>query len=128
MSITDYEICKNITDMQDNILGAGIIENLQVAAMYTKPKVPLPNKERFKLMFAQSGILVNIAKTNSDFFGRLRFIVCSFENSDIAFLPFTRSNYAGRKTRNSNNNERILVIQILRPYEMTELLKRLHIN
>jgi hypothetical protein len=115
MSASDYDTCKAIADMQDNILGAGLIENLQVAAMYAKPNVPLPEEEKFKLMFAQSEILVNVAKTNEDFFGRVRYLVSSFENSDVVFLPY----------RSKTDRDRTLVIQILRPYDHDKIAEKI---
>lgn len=89
MSSSDYNISKVITDRQDDILGVRIIENVRVAATYAESKVPLPNEERFTPMFAQSEIFVNIANSQVDFFGRFRYVVCSFEDSNIVFLPFT---------------------------------------
>jgi hypothetical protein len=80
-------------------------------------------------MFAQAAIFISIAKNQTDFFGRLDSIACSFESSDIVFFPFTMSSGQEKKEKNNaDKEEKTLVIQILRPYEMTELLKRLHIT
>lgn len=105
MSTSEQDVCKAVAEMQDNILGAGIIEKLQLATMYAKPKVPLPREEEFRLMLAQSEVLVSIVRTNEDFFGRFRHIVISYGNSDVVLFPFP------------NNTAKIFVVQILRPYD-----------
>ena len=48
MSANDQGMCKAIADMDSNILGAGIIENLALVAMYAKPNVPLPKEEKIQ--------------------------------------------------------------------------------
>lgn len=118
MSSNDYDICKGFTDMDDNILGTGIIENMEVAAMYSKPNVPLPKEERFKLMIIQSEIFVSMAKSNTDFFGRLRYLVCSFETSDVVFFPLPSR---------ENNKVRTLIIRVSRPYDVTTFVNKMHI-
>lgn len=45
MSARDYEVYKEIASLDGSILGAGIIEDMDVVAMYAKPKVPLLNGE-----------------------------------------------------------------------------------
>jgi hypothetical protein len=115
----DDEMCKAIANLENNILGAGIIENLSLVAMYSKPGVSLPKEEKFNLMFAQSEIMISIAKSNADFFGRFRYIVSSFEKSDTMFLP-SRSEGSGK--------DRIVVIQVQRPCDhekITEAVVRL---
>jgi hypothetical protein len=106
MSEDDMAICKAVVDMDSNILGAGIIENLELAAMHARPDVPLPKQEKFSLMFSQSEIMISIAKTNADFFGPFRYIVSSFQNSDIMFFPLNTGKKIG---------DRILATQVMRP-------------
>lgn len=106
MSAGDQDLCKSITDLEDNILGAGIIENLALVSIYSRSDVPLPKDEKFNLMFAQSEIMISIAKSNTDFFGGFRYIVSSFERSDIMFFPIINRN---------TGKERIIVLQVLRP-------------
>ena len=114
MSADDDTLCREIVDIQDNIVGAGIIESLVLVAIHVRPGVPLPKQEKFNLMFAQSEVMISIAKTNTDFFGYFRYIVSSFEKSDIMFFPL--------KAR-SGNRDRILVIQVLRPCDHEKISK-----
>ena len=114
MSANDLGMCKAIVDMDSNILGAGIIENLALVAMYAKPDVPIPKEEKFNLMFAQSEIMISIAKTNTDFFGPFRFIASSFEKSDIMFFPLRNE---------SNARDRVLVIQVQRPCDHEKIME-----
>ena len=117
-SNNDYDICKSFTDMDEHILGTGIIENMKVAAMYSKPNLPLPKEEKFQLMIIQSEIFVSMAKSNTDFFGRLRYVATSFESSDIVFFPLPTG---------ADNKLRTLVVQVLRPYDIMKLLKKMHL-
>lgn len=120
MSTDDYNICKSFAEMDDNILGAGIIENMKVVAIYSKSDVPLPKEERFQLMVSQSEIFVSIAKSTADFLGRLRYVTAAFESSDIIFFSLPNGS--------SNNKPRLFGIRVLRPYDMTKLLEKLHIS
>jgi exonuclease III len=121
MSTDDYNICKSFAEMDDNIRGAGIIENMKVVAIYSKRNIPLPKEERFQLMVSQSEIFVSIAKSNADFFGRLRYVTASFESSDIIFFFLPNGS-------SSNNKPGLFGIRVLRPYDMTKLLEKLHIS
>ncbi len=107
MNRSGYNECKTIVELNESILGTGIIRDLRVQAMYARPGVPLPNEDKLKLMFAQSEVLMSVAKSNTDFFGPVRHLVFSFENSDTMFFPFQK--------------ERTLVIQILRPYDQEKI-------
>ncbi len=118
MSTNDYDICKSVANVDDNILGVGIIEDMGVTALYSKQNVPLPNEERIKLMVIQSEIFVGIAKSNADFFGRRRYTMASFETADSLFFSLPRG---------TNNKVRTLVIRVSRPYDVTKLLTKLHI-
>jgi hypothetical protein len=114
----DYDICKSITESDEHILGTGILENMAVAAIYSKPNLPLPKEEKFQLMIIQAEIFISMAKSNTDFFGRLRYVTTSFESSDIVFFPLPSG---------ADNKLRTLVVQILRPYDITKLLNKMHI-
>lgn len=105
MSAGDNDTCRGIVDVDERILGAGIIENLALVAIYAKPNVPLPKEDKFNLMIAQSEILTSIAKSNTDFFGYFRYIVSSFEKSDVMFFPLPMQ----------GGKNRLLVIQVTRP-------------
>lgn len=119
MSATDYDACREIANLSDSILGTGIIEDMEIVAMYAKPKVPLPNEERFRQMFIQSQVLVSIVKSNADYFGRVRYLVSSFDSSDVVFFPLARREGGGT----GKDKERILVVQILRPCDHEQIAR-----
>jgi hypothetical protein len=68
MTANDYDICKAVAEMEDNILGVGIIEDMEVTALFYKRNVPVPKEEKFKLMVVQYEMIVSIVKSNTDFF------------------------------------------------------------
>ena len=116
---SDYDICKSFAEMDDNILGVGIIEDMEATAVYLKQHLPLPDEDRIKMMVIHSEMFVSIAKSNADIFGRLRYSLASFEVSDSLFFSLPRR---------ENNKVRTLVIRILRPYDITKFLEKLHIS
>ncbi len=118
MDTNDYDICKSFAEMDDNILAAAIIEDMEVAALYSKQNMALPNGERFKQMVIQSEVFLSIAKANADFLGRLRYAMASFETFDSLFFSLQRG---------TNNKVRTLVVRVSRPYDVTKLLERLHV-
>ncbi len=116
---SDYYICKEFAEMDDNIISVGIIEEMQATAAYLKKKLPLPNEERIKLMVVHSEMFLSIAKSNADIFGRLRYSLASFETADSLFFSLPRR---------ESNKVRTLVIRIVRPYDITKFLRKLHIS
>jgi hypothetical protein len=119
MSTSDYDICKEFAGMDDNIVGVGIIENMKIVAAYSNGILPVPKGEKFQQMVIQSEIFISIAKSNTDFFGRLRYVSMSFETVDV--LLFSLPN------ESNNNKPRLCAIRVFRPYDMTKLLTKLHI-
>lgn len=111
MGARDYDVCKEIASLDDGVLGADITEDRDILTMYAKPKVPLPNAERFVQVFVRLQVMVSIAKNNADFFRRMRYLVSSFDSSDVMFFPFVRRDGGGE----DKEKDRILVIQTLRP-------------
>lgn len=71
-------------------------------------------------MISQAELLVSMAKSNADWFGRLRYVSTSFEGSDIVFFPL--------QSRGEDKKIRTLVLQLLRPYDIMMLLKKLHVT
>ena len=114
MCSSDQDTCKVIANLDDNILGAGIIENLALVSIFSKPNVPLPKEEKFNLMFAQSEIMISIAKSNADFFGGFRYVVSSFENSDTMFFP---------SKNETTGKDRVIVLQVLRPCDHEKIAR-----
>jgi hypothetical protein len=119
MPTSDYNTCKEFAEMDGTILGAAIIEDMEISALYSKQNTTLPKGEKFRQMVIQSEMFVRIAKANADFFGRLRYAMASFETFDSLFFSLPQG---------ANNKVRTLVIRVSRPYDVTKLLERLHIT
>lgn len=121
MTGNDYDICKSFAQMDENIMGAGIIDNMKVVAIYSKQIVPMPKWEKFEQLVIQPELFVSMDKSNADLFGRFRYFSMSYECIDIILflIPNGRSS--------SDNEPRLLDISVSRPNDMTKLLEKLHI-
>lgn len=114
--MNEQDICKEIANLHDHILGAGVIDNQKIVARYSKvDERPYPDEERIKLMVAQPEILLSIGKTNEDYFGRLHYVVLCYENSDYIYFPATVDGIS-----------RILVIRVKRTFRGEEMLQKVY--
>ncbi len=120
MSSSDYDICKAFAEADDNILGAGIVEDMKFTASYSKSGRPLQRGEKFQQLMIQEEIFVSMAKSNTEWFGRFRYFTMSFERYDVILFSLPNG-------RSSNDKPRLLGIGVSRPYDMTKLLEKLHI-
>jgi hypothetical protein len=112
---TEQEICKEIANLHEYIIAAGVIENRQLAARFSKVGDPPAGEERLKILFAQPDIMLSIARTNEDFFGKLRFLILCFETSDIAFFPaYVRG------------TEKTLFIRMQRSFRGEEIVRKVY--
>ena len=84
--MNNFDLCKGVCELSPAILGAGIIENASLVAVYARPESPVPNEEKFKRLFFQTEVIAGITRTNADFFGQPRFFSIYFENSDMYFF------------------------------------------
>lgn len=77
--------------MDDGILGADITED----RVFVRPQV-----------------MASTAKNDMDFFGRVRYLVSSFDSSDVVFSPFARRDGGGADKEKERQDP---LIQMLRP-------------
>ncbi len=114
--MNDQDICRDIVHLNDNIYGAGIIDNQRLVARFVREGVePSVAEERFRLMLAQPEIVMSISRTNEEFFGKMHYIIVCFEKSDILFFSDTK----GR-------NSRIFYIRMKRTFRGEEVLQNVH--
>jgi hypothetical protein len=115
---SDYDICKAFAEADDTILTAAIVEDMKYTARYAKDNLQLPKGENFQQLVIQSDIFVSMAKSNSDWFGRFRYVSISYESFDIILFSLPKR---------SNNKSRLFGIRVARPYDMTKLLEKMHV-
>ena len=86
MSVSDYNICKAFAEADGSIFGAGIVEDIEFVAWYSKRGRPRPNEGKFQQMVIQAEIFVSLAKSNADLFGRFHYVALSYEDSYIILI------------------------------------------
>jgi hypothetical protein len=84
--MNNFDLCREVCELNPAMLGVGIIENANLVAVYAKPESPVPNEEKFKRLFFQTEVIAGITRTNADFFGQPRLFSIYFENSDMYFF------------------------------------------
>jgi hypothetical protein len=115
--MNEYDICRDIVNLNDNIYGAGIIDNQQLVARFVRKgkEEHLIDEERFKLMIARPEIIMSMIRTNEEFFGSLHYVILCFENSDFFFF----SDPEGSKSR-------IFYVRMKRTFRGEEVLQNVH--
>jgi hypothetical protein len=119
-SSSDYNICKAFAEADNSIFGAGIVEDMEFVAWYSKRGRPRPKEGKFQQLVIQAEIFVSLAKSNADLFGRFHYVAMSYEDMDIILISLPN----GR----SNNKPRLLGVSVSKPYDVTKVLEKLHIT
>ena len=105
------QICKEIANIHENILGAGIIEKGLPLALHVRPDMPMPRQDRFEVMLGQTEIIMSIFETNEDYFGKFHYLMAHNDSSDLFFFPVA-----------INGRRMVLVIRVLGPYSHEEVV------
>ena len=113
--MNEQEICKEIANLHDYILAAGVIENQQLVGRYLKDDMPQPDEERLRLIFAQPEIILNILRTNEDYFGATSYLIICSEKFD--FILFACG--AGRESR-------MFYVRTKRNFRGEEILQKIY--
>jgi hypothetical protein len=107
--VNEKEICKEITELHDNILAAGVVEDQQLVAKYARDNMPEPDQERLKLTFARPEIVFSMLNIDADYVGAVRYVIICTERFDLIvfrhgseresrfFFVRTKRNYRGEE-------------------------------
>ena len=109
--MNEQEICKEIANLHDNILAAGIIENQQLVGRYIKDNFPQPDEERLRLMFARPEVIFTILNADSDYVGPVRYLIISSEKFDFIVFRYgadRESRFFYVRTKRNFRGEEIL--------------------
>ena len=66
---------EKVTGLDDSIAGAMIVRLGDLLGSYARPKVPIPQKEKFTKMFLQAQMMLSIPQTNQDVFGKVEVVI-----------------------------------------------------
>jgi len=116
--LDNFQLCRDICNLRDNIMGVGIIENANLLAMYARDETPIPDEQKFKALFLQTEIIASMTESNADFFGQPKLFSLYFDYFDMYFFPMSRYivDY-GRKAT--------LAVMIKAPYYHEELVSEI---
>jgi hypothetical protein len=67
-------LAEKITELDDSIAGAMIVRRGDLLGSYARPKVPIPQKEKFTEMFLQAEMMLSIPTSNEAIFGRVEVV------------------------------------------------------
>jgi hypothetical protein len=113
--VNEQEISKEIANLHDNILAAGVLENQQLVGRYIKDNLPQPDEERLRLAFARPEIIFGILNTDHDYLGAVRYLIVSFEKYDL--ILFRHS---------AERESRILYVRTKRNFRGEEILQKIY--
>ena len=68
-------LVEKVTELDGSIAGAMIVKHGDLLGSYARPKVPIPQKEKFAQMFLQAEMMLSIPKANEDVFGRVEVVI-----------------------------------------------------
>ena len=103
-------LCKEITNLHDNIVSAEIIEKGVTIASHIKSGT-LPKLER---LFAQTELYMSILQANAEHLGRPHYLLTHNDNTDLFFFSIV-----------VNGRKMILVVRVSVPYIYDEIVDKM---
>lgn len=90
--LADYSfLCTNLCENVDGIVGSWAFKEADLIASCNKPGFPAPNKQEQKKMFVQAHLMIGMAQTNQQMYGKMRYVSVSFANVDCYLFPMNDS-------------------------------------
>jgi hypothetical protein len=106
-------LCKEITNLHDNIVSAEIIEKGVTIASHIKSGT-LPKLER---LFAQTELYLGTLQANAEHLGRPHYLMAHNDNTDLFFFSIV-----------VNSRKMILVVRVSVPYSYDEIVDKMREN
>jgi hypothetical protein len=103
-------LCKEITNLHDDIVSAEIVEKGITIASHIKSGT-LPKLER---LFAQTELYMNTLQANAEHLGRPHYLLAHNDNTDLFFFSVV-----------VNGRKMILVVRVSIPYTYEEIVNKM---
>ncbi|HEV3433356.1 MAG TPA: hypothetical protein VG098_05140 [Nitrososphaera sp.] len=103
-------LCKEITNLHDDIASAEIVEKGITIASHIKSGT-LPKLER---LFAQTELYMNTLQANAEHLGRPHYLLAHNDNTDLFFFSVV-----------VNGRKMILVVRVSVPYTYEEIVNKM---
>ena len=85
-SINYGELAKNVTGVYEKVAGTMVTRNGSLLAAYSRPGMPMPQKEKLRELILQAELVVSISKRNADIFGEVK--VATIQHGILAVFIF----------------------------------------
>ena len=110
--LADYNfLCTNLCENIGGIVGAWAFKEADLVASCNKSGFPFPNKEEQKKMFVQAHLMIGMAETNQQMYGKISYVSVSFANVDCYLFPM-----------NDKSNV-VLSVACVKPYSIEVIAK-----
>lgn len=108
--MADYSfLCARLCNNVDGIAGAWTFKEADLVASCSRSGFPAPNRIEQKKMFVQAHLMIEMAQTNQQMYGAVKYVSVSFANADCYLFPM--------------NDDIVLGIACVSPYSM-DVIKR----
>ncbi|HKU48385.1 MAG TPA: hypothetical protein VJP79_00420 [Nitrososphaera sp.] len=104
-------LCENVCNSTQNILAAWVFRDAELVSSFLKPSFPLPNSSEQKKFLVQAHLMVSMASTNQQMYGKLNYVSGSFQHADYYIFPMT------------DDNEVLLAVACVKPYSVDAIGK-----
>ena len=110
--LADYDfLCTNLCENVAGIVGSWAFKEADLIASSSKPGFPAPNKQEQKKMFVQAHLMIGMAQTNQQMYGRISYVSVSFANADCYLFPM------------SDDSNIVLGVACVKPYSIEVIAK-----
>src|SRR5574338_927779 len=99
-------ICENVCNSKDSILAAWMFRDAEIVSSHLKPSFPAPNASELKKFLVQAHLMISMASTNQQMYGRMNYVSGSFEHADYYIFPI------------AGEDEMLLALACVRPYSI----------
>jgi hypothetical protein len=110
MSMDGIQVCKEIADLHDSIVGTEIVEKGVTIAAHAKSGT----LTKLEKLFAQTELYVSTLQANAEHLGRPHYLMAHNDSTDLFFFPIV-----------VNGRKMILVVRASVPYIHEEIINKM---
>lgn len=95
-------------NFHSKVVGAWVLSPREVVESAVKPGFGEPDREAQRTMILQAQVMVSVAETHQDMYGKVSHVLVSFEHFDYFLFPL--------------DGKDVLVVGCIRPYVFEDIL------
>jgi hypothetical protein len=101
------EFCRRVASIDDRVNTALVMKDVTPEGAYARPGQWVPDKELLQRLLTQVNIMIGIAYSNEQIYGRLGYVMVTHSTADFFFFPLA--------------DRRIFLASINRPYDHAKI-------